>query len=240
MGAETRPGAQTGPKPGTKAANKAARRDHAAQMRERERQQQQRRRLRTIALVVVAVLAVTAGLYAVFNRSEKSSTAGGYEVGSPGIGKTAPGFSLASSAGGTQSLAAAHGKTVLLYFQEGLSCQPCWDQIKDLEKSAKQIKTAGVDEILSITSDQANLVARKVKDEGITTPVLSDPDLKVSKAYQANQYGMMGDSRDGHSFVLVGPDGKIQWRADYGGAPKYTMYVKVDKLLADLKAGRKS
>ena len=31
---------------------------------------------------------------------------------------------------------------------------------------------------------------------------------------------MMGDMRDGHSFVLVGPDGVIRWRADYGGSPQ--------------------
>ncbi|MFL4910573.1 peroxiredoxin family protein [Streptomyces sp. MMS24-I2-30] len=137
-------------------------------------------------------------------------------------------------------MAAARGKTVLLYFQEGLTCQPCWDQIRDMEKSSTKVKAAGIDEVLSITTDPADLVARKVKDENLTTSVLSDPDLKVSKAYHANQYGMMGDSRDGHSFVLVGPDGKIQWRADYGGAPKYTMYVPADKLLSDLKAGRKA
>ncbi|GAA3815068.1 peroxiredoxin family protein [Streptomyces chiangmaiensis] len=216
--------------------------DHRARIRlEHERQQQrdqQRRRGRNLAIVAVVLIAVIGGLYAVFNRSETSSTAGGYEIGSPGIGQTAPGFSLASSTGGTTSLAQYKGKTVLLYFQEGLTCQPCWDQIRDLEQNAAQVKAAGIDQFVSLTTDPANLIARKVTDEKLTTPVLSDPDLKVSKTYEANQYGMMGTERDGHSFVLVGPDGKIQWRADYGGAPKYTMYVKVDKLLADLKAGR--
>ncbi len=48
---------------------------------------------------------------------------------------------------------------------------------------------------------------------------------------------MMGDSTNGHTFVVVGPDGKIQWRADYGGAPDYTMYVPVPDLLADMRAG---
>jgi hypothetical protein len=48
---------------------------------------------------------------------------------------------------------------------------------------------------------------------------------------------MMGSSRDGHSFVLIGPDGRIRWRADYGGAPDYTMYVPVANLLADLRKG---
>jgi peroxiredoxin Q/BCP len=50
---------------------------------------------------------------------------------------------------------------------------------------------------------------------------------------------MMGAGQDGHSFILVGPDGLIKWRADYGGAPKYTMYVPVSNLLADMRAGIK-
>ncbi|MFF8904795.1 peroxiredoxin family protein [Streptomyces olivaceoviridis] len=208
--------------------------------REQEEQRQAgRRRLRTTALAAAALVVLLGGLYAVFDRSEQPKAAG-YDVGAPGVGATAPGFSLASSTGGTTGLSAWKGKTVLLYFQEGLTCQPCWDQIRDLEKNAARVKAAGVNQVLSVTTDPADLIARKVRDEKLTTPVLSDPDLKVSKAYDANQYGMMGTSRDGHSFVLVGPDGKIQWRADYGGAPDYTMYVKVDKLLADLKAGRQA
>lgn len=218
---------------------KATRRARLARERERQRQQEQRRRrARKFTVVAVALIAVSGGLYTVFNRSGTSSTAKDYDVASPGIGRTAPGFSLTSSEGSTTSLAAYKGRTVLLFFQEGLMCQPCWDQIRSLEKSAAEVKAAGIDKVVSITTDPANLIARKVKDENLTTPVLSDPDMKVSKAYGANRYGMMGSSRDGHSFLLVGPDGKIQWRADYGGAPKYTMYVEVDKLLADLKAGR--
>jgi len=82
------------------------------------------------------------------------------------------------------------------------------------------------------------LIAQKTADERFTTPVLSDPNMAVSQAYDANQYGMMGTMRDGHSFVLVGPDGQIRWRADYGGAPRYTMFVPTDKMLADLAAER--
>lgn len=48
---------------------------------------------------------------------------------------------------------------------------------------------------------------------------------------------MMGDSRDGHSSILVSPDGTIRWRADYGGPPKYTMYLPTDSQLTDLRAG---
>lgn len=82
------------------------------------------------------------------------------------------------------------------------------------------------------------MIGRKATDEELSTPVLSDPDLAVSRAYDANKYGMMGDMRDGHSFVLVGPDGTIRWRADYGGAPDYTMFLPTDKVLADLNTER--
>ncbi len=48
---------------------------------------------------------------------------------------------------------------------------------------------------------------------------------------------MMGTSTYGHTFIVVGPDGTIRWRADYGGSPNYTMYVEPDALLADLSEG---
>ncbi|GHE38860.1 peroxiredoxin family protein [Streptomyces lavendulocolor] len=225
------------PKPGSK----AARREKAKQQREAEQQRDQRnRRLRRTALVTAVVVAVTGGLYLVFDQSEQAAQNVSYDVGKPGIGKTAPDFTLASSTGGQEKLSSHRGETVLLYFHEGGGCQPCWDQIVDLDKAWKKVEGLGVDTMLSITTDPADLTKRKVGDEGIKSPVLSDPGLKVSKEYTTNEYGMMGGSTNGHSFILVGPDGKIQWRADYGGAPDYTMYVKVDKLLADLKAGRQA
>ncbi|WP_166784795.1 hypothetical protein [Cryobacterium sp. TMT2-14] len=49
---------------------------------------------------------------------------------------------------------------------------------------------------------------------------------------------MMGESRNGRSFILVGPTGEIEWRADYGGPPNYTMYVPVDEILTQMQAVR--
>jgi peroxiredoxin len=191
----------------------------------------------------IAVLAL-AGLYLVYQSSpgNHGATAGGsgftHVAGEPGAGSAAPTFTLTSATGGQVSLTAFRGRNVLLYFQEGLSCQPCWDQIKDLEQNQAALKTAGVDAVLSITTDPANLIGQKVADEMLTTPVLSDPSLRVSHAYNANQYGMMGEMRDGHSFILVAPDGTIRWRADYGGKPDYTMFLPTAKMLTDLTAER--
>lgn len=187
---------------------------------------------------VAVALAATFGLYSVFHRANGgASTSYAYQAGSPGVGAQAPGFTLAATTGGTISLSSLRGKTVLLYFQEGLDCQPCWTQIQQLEAASAQVEAAGIDRVISITTDPVNLLAQRVKDMGLSTAILSDPSLSASTQYNANQYGMMGTSTDGHSFILVSPTGKVLWRADYGGAPNYTMDVPVSTLLAQLKAG---
>lgn len=160
-----------------------------------------------------------------------------FQVGKPGPGDMAPPIRLPSTRTSTFDLASMRGKTVLLYFQEGIMCQPCWDQIRDIETNLAKFGTAGIDSVVSITTDPIDLLRQKVRNERLLTPVLSDPDLAVSKAYHANDFGMMGQSRDGHTFIVVGADGRIRWRADYGGAPDYTMYLPVANLLADIELG---
>ena len=160
-----------------------------------------------------------------------------FAVGDPGPGLEAPPIVLPASNGETFDLATYRGKGVLLYFQEGIGCQPCWDQMRDYATAAGMFKAVGVDEFVTITSNPVSLLARKMRQDGITGIVLADTDLAVSKTYHANDYGMMGTSTDGHSFVFVDATGTIRWRADYGGSPDFTMYVPPTNLLADLRAG---
>jgi peroxiredoxin len=223
---------------------KAARRQReTSRQMQRLRGQAGGRRGWIIGSAVVVVFALVL-LYLVYQGSQgkHGATASGsgfkHVAGQPGAGSAAPTFTLTAGTGGQVSLTDFRGRNVLLYFQEGLSCQPCWDQIKDFEQNQAALKTAGIDAVVSITTDPANLIRRKVADEKLTTPVLSDPSMQVSRAYNANQYGMMGEMRDGHSFILVGPDERIRWRADYGGRPDYTMFLPTAKMLADLTAER--
>lgn len=195
-----------------------------------------------LAAIAGGAIVVLGLIFALSQRGTAPTGAGQagqytYAVGTPGPGSQAPPIRLASTAGGTFDLSALRGKTVLLYFQEGLTCQPCWDQLKDIDAHMRDFHALGVDAVVSVTTDPLEALTQKVADEHITSPVLADPQLVVSTAYSATQYGMMGTSRDGHSFILVGPDGHIQWRADYGGPPNYTMYVPIPDLLADLHAG---
>ena len=213
---------------------------------ERRRKEQERRLQMKVSIALGLAVALLAGIFVVNREGDPGVSSGSepgqagrfeFAVGDPGPGSEAPGFELASSAGGSFELGEQEGQTVLLYFHEGLMCQPCWDQIVDLEGDLDGLRKLGIDELVSITTDPIDQIEQKVADEGIGTPVLSDPELETSEAYSANQYGMMGESRDGHSFIVVGPDGVIQWRADYGGPPNFTMYLPVPDLLADIEQG---
>jgi len=194
-----------------------------------------------VGIVVVAAVVMLGVIFFALSRSSGGGDAGQYpfQVGQPGVGQAAPEFKLPSTDGTTFDLAAMKGQSVLLYFQEGVGCQPCWDQIKDIEAHRDQFTALGVNKMVSVTTQTPDVIKQKAQLEGIRTPVLSDPNLYASHAYQANQYGMMGTSMDGHSFILVGKDGTIKWRADYGGAPKYTMFVPASNLAADLRASLK-
>ena len=217
----------------------AERRAKLAAAQQAQQRAGRRRKIGVLAAVAAGVAAVVAGLFVLFHNNASPAGTGAYpyQVGSPGPGHAAPAFTLAASTGAKVSLSQYRGKSVLLFFQEGLSCQPCWTQIADLEKHAAQLKAAGISQVLSITGDPVGAITQKTRDMGLTTPVLADPGLAVSRAYGANAYGMMGSSADGHTFIVVGPSGVIRWRADYGGAPRYTMFLPTTSMLADMRAG---
>ena len=183
-------------------------------------------------------------LYAVLGRGGSSGAQGTgsrgnypYTVGTPGPGDVAPAIDLESTGGGTFRLADSLGEErVLLFFQEGLTCQPCWDQAVALQRDAAKLRGLGIEQIVSITTDPLELVAQKAGDEGIELPVLSDPTGAVSDTYGARGFGMMGGERNGHTFVLVDEDGTIAWRADYGGEPNFFMFIPDEVILSELRS----
>jgi peroxiredoxin Q/BCP len=219
-------------------------RSRTAEARQRAAQADARRKRRLLVIAAGGAAVVIGGLFFIFRLTSAGPGGSGasdasytFQVGQPGPGKAAPPIQLASTAGGTFDLSAYRGKTVLLYFQEGLTCQPCWDQLKAIDDNMTSVNQLGITQVVSITSDPLGQIQQKASDAGITSPVLSDPNLAVSSAYHTNDFGMMGTSRDGHSFIVVGPTGTIRWRADYGGAPNYTMNVPINVLLDQMRQG---
>lgn len=209
------------------------------------RRDQRKKRMRS-ALTWSAVALGAVGLlaFAFFTNPQQRSPANGasggaypFEIGSPGPGDAAPDFTLAATDGSTFTMSDERGGDVLLFFQEGLGCQPCWDNMKEIEARMDDFEALGVDRMLTITTDPLGNSEEKVAAESLRFPVLADEQAEVSRTYDMPRYGMhpMSNTQPGHSFVLVNGDGVITWRADYGGAPNYTMYVPVDDMIADLR-----
>ena len=193
-----------------------------------------------VALITGAAVLALAAIFIVNSTQGTGGSAAGafpFQVGNPGPGQKAPPIVLASTSGGTFNLAAQRGKTVLVFFQEGIGCEPCWTNMQDIERNWSKFKTLGIDEMVAVTTNSLDQLRQKVADENLRTPVLADPTMDVSKIYGANQYGMMGDAADGHTYMVIGRNGVIKWRADYGGPPNYTMYVPISRLADDIKRG---
>lgn len=195
--------------------------------------------LKTAGAVVLGVVALGAIFLLSNSGPQGTGKAGEYEfvVGNPGPGEEAPSLQLPSTDGGMFDLASEKGQSVLLYFQEGIMCQPCWDQLKDIEAEFSRFENLGVDKVVTITTDPLDALKQKAADEGFTSEVLADPGVGVSKEWGTAGIGMMGPQMNGHSFILVNEDGAIEWRADYGGPPDHTMYMPVSNVLADMRAG---
>jgi peroxiredoxin len=90
--------------------------------------------------------------------------------------------------------------------------------------------------LVSIAIDPVTDLSLAVNQFGISTPLLSDEGRKVSENYGVLQWAMP-NGEPGHTFVLVGKNGKVKWIRDYG-APENggLMWVSVDVLYRELAA----
>ena len=152
-----------------------------------------------------------------------------------GSGAIAPDFALSDVNGGTFTLSSYKGKAnVLLFFNEGLSCAPCLNQMTDLDQMNQQFTRMNI-MMVSITGDSVNLLASWAHSSGPQYgKVLSDQNLAVSRAYDmlGPDRSMMPGSAPGHSFILVDKSGAIKWRQDYGPS---VMYVPNDQIMAAVR-----
>ncbi len=130
-------------------------------------------------------------------------------------GTVAPDFSLNSTTGKTISLSDYRGKNVMLFFNEGVMCAPCWQEISRLERFKNdfaQLNTV----IIPISVDDQKTWNPIIQEERITTPILIDSDRKVSEAYKVLKTpSSMHDDRPGHTYIHIDPSGKIHSAADF-------------------------
>jgi peroxiredoxin Q/BCP len=127
-------------------------------------------------------------------------------------GDRAPAFSLPDADGRTVSLSDYAGRRVVVYFYPAAMTPGCTTQACDFRDSLSALAAAGID-VVGISPDQPAKLARFRDAEGLTFPLLSDPDKLVLTAYGAYGEKMMyGKSVVGviRSKFVVGADGTLE------------------------------
>jgi peroxiredoxin len=197
----------------------AQRRQHLNTVRQDQERAANRRRMYVRSAWAAATVAVVGAvaLMLLTSRATSSSTA-----------KSAPDFTLTTTAGTTVHLADYRGKTVLLYFSEGAGCQSCLLQMGEIEKRRADFTAAGIT-VLPIVMNTRDQILTDMRQNGVTTPFLLD-DGTVSKEYDTLGTGMHA-GLPGHSFVLIDATGTQRWHGDYP-----SMWLAPSELLNQVKS----
>jgi peroxiredoxin Q/BCP len=181
-----------------------------------------------LVLVLLAVAAIAAIAYVGMGTNGGGSA-------TLVVGDKAPQFALASVNGASFSLNSYLNKSdVLLFFNEGLTCSPCLQQMVNIDRNYTAFSKMGIT-VVSITTDSMSDMRTWSQNNGITKMmVLPDQSLQVDQEYGTLYAGSMhAGSAPGHTFILVGKDGNVLWRKDYGPD---IMYVPMNELVASVKS----
>jgi peroxiredoxin Q/BCP len=99
-------------------------------------------------------------------------------------GDAAPDFTLQTDAGETLCLVDLRGRKVILYAYPAAMTPGCTKQACDFRDSLASLKAAGY-EVVGISPDGPEKLAKFRERDAITFPLVSDPDRAVLKAYGA-------------------------------------------------------
>jgi len=128
------------------------------------------------------------------------------------VGDLAPDFTLPDADGKQVSLASFRGRRVIVYFYPAASTPGCTKQACDFRDSLAELNDAGLD-VLGISPDKPAKLVKFRDNEGLTFPLLSDPDRVVLGAYGAfGEKTLYGKKTVGviRSTFVVDADGKIE------------------------------
>jgi thioredoxin-dependent peroxiredoxin len=127
------------------------------------------------------------------------------------VGDVAPDFTLPDADGNKVSLSELRGENVIVYFYPAAMTPGCTKQACDFRDSLDSLAASGY-RVLGISPDKPEKLAKFRERDGVTFPLLSDPDRTALTAYGAfGEKTMYGKTVTGviRSTFVVDPEGKI-------------------------------
>ena len=130
----------------------------------------------------LSILALAAG-WVWFSRPGVSQASA--EISAPQQGFIAPVFTLNTFTGQSVALTGLKGKVVLVNFWASW-CPPCRAEMQAIQNAYADYQGQGLVVLAVNTSYQDDLAraAQFARDEGLTFPLLSDPDGSISRLYR--------------------------------------------------------
>lgn len=128
------------------------------------------------------------------------------------VGDKAPAFSLPDADGNIVKLSDYKGRKVIVYFYPAASTPGCTKQACDFRDNLAELNDAGLD-VIGISPDKPEKLAKFRDKENLTFPLLSDPDRKVLTEWGAfGEKTMYGKTVQGviRSTFVVDEKGQIE------------------------------
>ena len=127
-------------------------------------------------------------------------------------GDVAPEFTLPTDDGKEVTLSDLRGRRVIVYFYPAAMTPGCTKQACDFSDSIDRLKAEGF-EVLGISPDKPEKLAKFRERDGLTITLLSDPDKEVLTEYgtfgEKKLYGKVVQGVIRSTFV-IDPAGKIE------------------------------
>ena len=127
-------------------------------------------------------------------------------------GDPAPDFTLTSDTGEQVTLSDLRGRKVIVYFYPAAMTPGCTKQACDFTDSLDSLKGAGY-EVLGISPDKPEKLARFRERDSLTITLLSDPDKSTMTAWGAfGEKKLYGKLVQGviRSTVVVDEEGRVE------------------------------
>ena len=127
-------------------------------------------------------------------------------------GDTAPDFTLPTADGGRYTLSEHRPRHVVVYFYPAAMTSGCTTEACDFRDSLASLQAAGY-EVVGVSPDAPDKLARFAEKEGLTFPLVSDQGKEVLTAYGAwGEKSSYGKKTTGviRSTVVVDPEGKVE------------------------------
>lgn len=195
---------------------------------------------KTFIVILIIAIAIVGGIMFAVGKgqgvSSSQSSAPAKELAHMKslLNQPAPDFTLKDKNGAPVKLSDLRGKTVVLFFNEGLMCYPaCWNQMAQLSSDSRLntnlVKSYSI--VVDAASNWGPAIAKM--PELAQANVLYDDESDVSKMYgmlkaqSSMHYGVY----PGHSYVVINPQGIVKYIFD---DPR--MAINNDKIVEEIQS----